>query len=126
MGLTKPKPLSKAVVGADGALGVGDEGAVGGGANGANGGAVESIGSLTVTGSARPKLSAKKKTKRPPKALSAIPGLGVRAGKPIYQGQTQFQANSLTPAKKGLVQKGMVHVLPKQWTVGILQNENKI
>ena len=74
-----------------------------------------------MTGSARPTLSAKPKNKRPPKALSAIPGLGVRAGKPIYEGQTLFQENSLTPAQKGLVQKGMVHVLAKQCTVGILQ-----
>ena len=45
--LDKGKPLSKAVGGADGA--------VGGGGDGANGGAVETTGTVTVTGSVRPK-----------------------------------------------------------------------
>ena len=65
-------------------------------------------------------LSAKPKTKRPPKALSAIPGLEVRAGKPVYVGQTVFKELSLTPAQKWLVQQGMEHVLAEKCTVGIL------
>ena len=52
--------------------------------------------------------------------LSAIPGLEVRAGKPVYVGQTVFKELSLTPAQKGLVQQGIEHMLAEKCTVGIL------